>query len=48
MAGGHRQGHRRLHEEENHLHIEPKSGGGKNVTSMWVDSVITSPGVHPY
>lgn len=28
VAGSHRQGHRRLHEEENHLHIEQKSRGG--------------------
>lgn len=31
VAGGHRQGHRRLHKEENNLHIESESGGGKTI-----------------
>lgn len=30
VARSHRQGHRWLHEEENNLHIKPKSGGGEN------------------
>lgn len=30
VAGGHRQGHRRLHQEENNLHIQPQSGGGND------------------
>lgn len=29
VAGSHRQGHRRLHKEENNLHIQSESGGGK-------------------
>lgn len=29
VARGHRQGHRRLHKEENNLHIKSKSGGGE-------------------
>lgn len=31
VAGGHRQGHRRLHKEENNLHIKSESGGGKTI-----------------
>lgn len=36
VAGGHCQGHRRLHKEENNLHIKSQSGGGKNYKSFWV------------
>lgn len=42
VAGGHCQGHRWLHEEENHLHIQSKSGGGKTVNpSRYGENYVT-------
>lgn len=46
VAGGHRQGHRWLHKEENNLHIESKSGGGKAINPR-VKFVWESPWIPP-
>jgi len=46
VAGGHRQGDRRLHQEEDNLHIQPKSGGGTAKQSVCLCSPLPPEWVH--